>query len=105
MYTKIGYSGQQRTRNTCQSHGSVQNEDTHTAWDAFPQHLVDSHGQDRPDPHHTETEEIIQTLVYRCPSCDPGHTTCAVQNTGCESSLPKKSFFTQQQITHGYSQL
>ena len=47
--------------------------DTHETWDVFGQHLVESHGQDSSDPHHTETREIIQTLVSEWPPFGAGH--------------------------------
>ena len=53
----------------------VQGEDTCTTSAVFGQHLVDSHGQARPDLSHIETGEIIQALVSQYPPCDPGHMT------------------------------
>ena len=48
-----------------QSLDLVQGEDTRTAWTVIGKHLVNhvnSHVQPRPDPSHTKTGEIIQTL-------------------------------------------
>ena len=44
-------------------------------WAVFGQHLVVSHGQNKPNPSHTDTGLIIQTLVSECPPCGQGHMT------------------------------
>ena len=61
-------------------------------WTVFWQHSVDSHGQAKPNPSHTDTGLIIQTIVSECPPCGPGHMT-SVQTIGKISlTCPKKDF-------------
>ena len=63
----------------------MQGEDTRTALVVFGHHLVDSHGQARPDTNRNETREIIQILVSKCPLCGPGHMTslqCRIRTSG-----------------------
>ena len=53
----------------------------------FGQHSVDSHGQARSDPSHTEIGEIIQTPVSQCPPCGKSHMTlvpCRTLDLGCQ---------------------
>ena len=63
------------------SHDLLQGEDTYTAWAVFGQHLVNSHGQARPDPINTEHEKLFQTLVSQCPPCGPGYMTSVENRT------------------------
>ena len=60
VHKNRGYSVQKRRTPTTVSHMiQVQDEDTHSAWDVFGQHLVDNHGKARPGPSHTETGDNL----------------------------------------------
>ena len=58
-----GYSVQHRRTQNTVGHMTKCRMDMCTVWTVLGQHLVDSHGHARPDPSHTETGEINQTLV------------------------------------------
>ena len=81
MQWRLFYPAEEGTRHG-QSHDLVQGEDMRMSCAVLGKYLLDSHGQALPDSNHTDTGEIIQTLVSQCSPCSPGHMTSVQRRVG-----------------------